>query len=221
MNESQTISLAAVSHELRNPLTLIHSTLQIISGRYPEIKKDPMWSSMIAEIQYMSQILTDLSTLNKSQMLRYSVFDIRQVMNDLRERFLYEAETEGKCLKVKYETEDTILEADKLKIKEMLINLIQNAMEATQYGDWIEVSVHSTRNQWILVVQDSGVGMDSQRRQTIFEPFVTYRMGGTGLGLVIVKNIAEAHHGTIQVDSRPNEGTKFVITLPKQVPEIG
>ena len=62
--------------------------------------------------------------------------------------------------------------------------------------------------------------MDSQRRQTIFEPFVTYRMGGTGLGLVIVKNIAEAHHGTIQVDSRPNEGTKFVITLPKQVLKI-
>ena len=92
---------------------------------------------------------------------------------------------------LKYETEDTILEADKLKIKEMLINLIQNAMEATQYGDWIEVSVHSTRNQWILVVQDSGVGMDSQRRQTIFEPFVTYRMGGTGLGLSIVKAVLD------------------------------
>ncbi len=220
MNESHMISLAAVSHELRNPLALIHSTLQIIGSHYPEIKTDPMWPQMIAEIQYMSQLLTDLSSLNKSQTLHCTVFDIRQVMNDLMERFSYKAENEGKCLKLKIETEDTILEADRLKIKEMLLNLIQNALEATQCGDWIEVGVRSKREEMILSVQDSGVGMDAQRCQTIFEPFVTYRMGGTGLGLSIVKSIADNHHGTIQVDSRPDEGTKFVIVLPKCVSKI-
>ena len=219
MKESKMLSLSVVSHELRNPLTLIHSTLQIIGNHHPEVRIDPMWSQVISEIQYMSQLLTELSSLNQSQKLRYVKVDIRQVLNALMERFSVEAEKEGKHLMLRFETESTIFEADEIKIKEMLLNLIQNAMEATKKGDRIEVVVQSKWDQLIVNVCDSGSGMDMERQKNVFEPFVTYRAGGTGLGLAVVKNIVDAHRGIIQVYSKPSEGTKFVIILPRSCPE--
>ena len=122
--------------------------------------------------------------------------------------------SEGKNIRIEYKTDILWIEADGLKIEELLRNLIQNAMDATDFGDEIKIIVTSLDVLLILKVQDSGFGIDSERLSTIFEPFVTYKTGGTGLGLTIVKNIVEAHQGEINVFSNPFEGAEFVVSLP-------
>lgn len=103
---------------------------------------------------------------------------------------------------------------DSLKIREVFINLIKNALEATQSGDQIVIDVKSRWNRLVVTVSDSGSGMDGCRLSTIFEPFVTYKSDGTGLGLTIVKNIMNAHGGAVQVYSKPGIGTKFILIFP-------
>ena len=115
---------------------------------------------------------------------------------------------------IEYDTEIEWIEADGLKIEELLRNLIQNAMDATECGDVIKIIVSACDTQLKLNIQDSGCGIDSEQLATIFEPFVTYKNGGTGLGLAIVKYIVEAHLGEINVFSTPFEGTEFVVSLP-------
>ena len=76
MQETPMISLSMVSHELKNPLTLVHSTLQLIGSRYEEVQKDPLWTQVLFDINYMSKLLSEISSLNSIQTLNYSQINI-------------------------------------------------------------------------------------------------------------------------------------------------
>ena len=214
MHNLPILSLSMVSHELKNPLTLIQGTLQLIECHYPEIQNDPLWTQVLADVHYMSKLLSEITSINSIQNINYSRINIRQVLTNVVYSFSANSEIQGKNIRIEYKTDILWIEADGLKIEELLRNLIQNAMDATDFGDEIKIIVTSLDVQLILKVQDSGFGIDSERLSTIFEPFVTYKTGGTGLGLTIVKNIVEAHQGEINVFSRPFEGTEFVVSLP-------
>ena len=214
MKESPKFSVSVISHELRNPLTLIHSTLQLIGGRYPEVQQDPLWEQVMLDLNYMSKLLSELSSLNSSQSLNYSQVNIRQILTNVVRAFSSEAQLQEKNISLNFETSLQWIQGDSLKIQEVLRNLLQNAMDATQSKDYIDITVQSKWKRLIIIIRDSGCGMDRERLSTIFEPFVTYKTNGTGLGLTIVKNIVDAHHGVIQVHSKPMIGTKIVLFLP-------
>lgn len=212
--DENNLSLSTLSHELKNPLTLIRSTLQIIGGHYPEVREDPLWPQLILDLDYMSQLLTELSSLNTSRKLNYSKINIRQFLTTVINSYASAALTEDKQLSLNFQTEQTHFYGDSLKMREIFINLIKNALEATESGDQIVIDVKSRWNRLVITVSDSGKGMDSSRLSTIFNPLVTYKPSGTGLGLTIVKNIITAHGGSIQVYSKPGIGTKFILILP-------
>ncbi len=214
MHEQPVLSLSTISHELKNPLTLIHSTLQLIERHHPEVAADPLWSQLLLDVNYMSQLLSELSSLNSCQTLNYSPIDIRQFLTNIISSFSSSAQFQNKELTLNFETEQKILFGDSLKIREVFVNLIKNALEATKSGDQIVIDVKSRWNRLIVTVSDSGSGMDACRLSTIFEPFVTYKADGTGLGLTIVKNIVTAHGGAVQVYSKPGIGTKFILIFP-------
>lgn len=214
MHEQPVLSLSTISHELRNPLTLIHSTLQLIGNHYPEVTNDPLWPQLLLDINYMSQLLSELSSLNSSQTLHYSQIDIRQFLTNIVSSFYSTTQSQTKELSLNFETDEKFIMGDSLKIREVFINLIKNALEATQSGDRIVIDVKSRWNRLVVTVSDSGSGMDGCRLSTIFEPFVTYKSDGTGLGLTIVKNIMNAHGGAVQVYSKPGIGTKFILIFP-------
>ena len=218
MEEPQKISLSIISHELKNPLTLIQGTLQLIGHHYPEVEQDPLWTQVLLDINYMSKLLSELSSLNSSMTLNYSQVNIRQILTNVVKSFSPSALVQGKKIDVNFETALEWVYGDNLKIQEMLINLIQNAMDATKSGDLIEITVQSKWERLVLIIRDTGCGMDKERLSTIFDPFVTYKVNGTGLGLAIVKNIVDAHHGVIQVHSKPLTGTKFILILPVKSP---
>lgn len=219
MHEQPVLSLSTISHELRNPLTLIHSTLQLIGRHHPEVVEDPLWPQLLLDINYMSQLLSELSSLNSCQTLNYSQINIRQFLTNIVSSFSSSAQIQNKELTLNFETEEKTFSGDALKIREIFVNLIKNALEATGSGDQIVIDVKSRWNRWIITVSDSGSGMDACRLSTIFELFVTYKTDGTGLGLTIVKNIVTAHGGAVQVYSKPGIGTKFILIFPMTPPE--
>ena len=96
MNESKLISLSKISHELKNPLTLIQSTLQLIGCHYPEVTKDPMWSQLLLDTKYMSQLLSELSSLNSCQNMKYAKINIRQFWTEIVNSFSSLAHIQGK-----------------------------------------------------------------------------------------------------------------------------
>lgn len=214
MNESKLISLSKISHELKNPLTLIQSTLQLIGCHYPEVTKDPMWSQLLLDTKYMSQLLSELSSLNSCQNMKYSQINIRQFWTEIVNSFSSLAHMQGKKLQLNFNIFSENFSGDPLKLREVFFNLIRNAFDATDMGDEIFIDVKSQWKCLIVIIGDTGCGIDKERLENIFQPFVTYKPNGTGLGLSIVKNIINAHGGTVQVYSKPEAGTKFMVVLP-------
>lgn len=219
MRETSVPTLSMISHELKNPLTLIYSTLQLIGSHYPEVKNDPLWTQVLFDVDYMSKLLSEISSLNSSQSLNYSNVNIRQILTNILYTFSAEAQFQKKELSLQFHTSQTNLVGDEIKLRELFFNLIKNAMDATKIGDKVTIRVRSRWNRLLITVSDTGCGMDEERMTTIFEPFVTYKENGTGLGLSIVKNIVDAHNGVIQVYSKPLVGTKFLVILPLLQPE--
>ena len=103
---------------------------------------------------------------------------------------------------------------DRDKIKQVLLNLIRNAAEAMPSGGKITIEVRATDNAVLLDITDTGIGIPLD--MDVFEPFVTTKKEGTGIGLVIVRQIVTAHGGKISYRSRPGEGTRFRIELPRK-----
>lgn len=208
------LNLSAISHELRNPLTLIHSTIQLLGSHHPEITRDPLWRQLNQDVDYMTQLLSELSALNQSQHIKKAEIRIRQFLTDIVTSYLPVTRAQGKSLSLNLHTPSETFYGDPLKLKEVFINLLNNALEATRAGDSIVIEAKSKWNRIVFTVSDSGQGIDEDRLPSIFDPFVTYKQNGTGLGLTIAQNIIKAHGGSIRVWSKPGKGTKFILILP-------
>lgn len=103
---------------------------------------------------------------------------------------------------------------DKVKLEEVILNLLQNAKDAVGTHGKIVLSAERKNDTILICCQDNGCGIPADQIDTIFDPFVTYKENGTGLGLSSAKSITEAHGGTIQAESSPETGTIFTVTLP-------
>lgn len=207
-----------ISHELRNPLTLIKSTSQLIESEHPEIKDFKHWAQLIDDINGLVDLLAEFSLYNNSQTVSKQEQNFLLLIKSVLNAFSAQAEQSG--IKLTFTiAEDEIpyfikYPFDHVKFKQVLINLIRNAFEATNKGDYINVECKVSQPSYITIaVHDNGKYIPADELSTIFDPFVTYKSGGSGLGLAISSNIVTAHNGTIQATSS-EEKTSFLIKLP-------
>lgn len=207
-------SLSRISHEIRNPLTLIYSTAQLLATKYPALAEDNLWHQLISDINYLNELTASISIYNKSQQLSPKMTDIAQLLTEVTENYRPLAEKSKKKLVLSIRNTLRPILCDPVKLKQCLVNLIKNSLEATCAGDTIHVTAFSNTMYIQLVISDNGHGIDKNKQSHIFEPFATYKKDGTGLGLPITKQIIEAHNGSIRVFSRLDEGTSFIIALP-------
>lgn len=209
-------NISTISHEILNPLTMVYSTLQILEERYPDAGRDPYWTALKGDVEYMEALLKDLSLFNRSSSLQLSKFSLRPFAEQIALSFA------AFCADSKVEFTSRIdrilpaIHADKIKLREMILNLLKNAFEAIDGEGQIRLSVLRADSGLTIEIQDSGCGIPADRTDSIFQPFVTYKKGGTGLGLAIVHRTVSAHRGTISVRSSENAGTLFRISLPIQ-----
>ena len=211
---SQEETISAISHEIRNPLTLVYSTLQFLESRHPEIISDRYWHSMREDIEYMKQLLEELSSLNHSTSLSRSVFSFREFMEHIVLSFA------SSCMDGPIEFTSFLSPslptvcADRTKLKEVFLNILRNAAESINGSGSIRLEAFVQNHNIAVQIEDSGCGISEEQQNQIFQPFVTYKSNGTGLGLAIVRRVIDAHEGQITVTSTVGKGTVFTILLP-------
>ncbi|MDF2522697.1 MAG: two-component sensor histidine kinase [Clostridiales bacterium] len=213
-----------VAHELRTPLATLQSHIEaMIDGIWkPEIER---LKSCHEEIVRISRMVGDLEKLakyeNENLILHKENFNISELIRHKVQSF--ETDFMNKKIEIKFSPKDEIINADQDKISQVIINLLSNALKYSSPGGVVEVSVGSSKDMVEVIVKDTGNGIPPEDLPHIFERF--YRAdksrnrltGGAGIGLTITKAIVEAHQGKIEVQSRLDEGTEFIVSLPKQI----
>ena len=214
--------IASVSHEIKNPLGIIRSTAEILNKR---LKDQAPTSKHLTEI-----IVTETSRLNDTvreflDFARPQVPNFSKIsINDLLEKVMVFMQPEFANNQIKLETDlDPDLEPldiDQNMIYRAFLNLFVNAVQAMPDGGTLSVTSVSSavgqREAVVIRITDSGIGMSQEKLGMIFTPFYTDKNRGTGLGLAIAKNLIEEHNGTIEVESEPEKGSSFIITLFRQ-----
>lgn len=210
------LMISKFSHELRNPLTTLYSTIQFLEMKHPEVKEFKYWSTLSLDIEHMNQLIDEWSMLSKSENLNLTTFNFRTFLEQISLSFA--ASIAHSDVQYTSKIDDSIhqITGDKTKLQEVFLNLLKNAYEASAPKQSIFLYATSSDNQITVSIQDTGCGISKEQLPTIFEPFVTYKKEGTGLGLPICQQIISAHGGTISVNSSQGVGTTFLVSLKTQ-----
>jgi signal transduction histidine kinase len=210
---------AGIAHEIRNPLVSIQTFFQLAPDRLHDEEFFTGFLGMTAnEVKRISDLITELLTFARSPTRTLGPLDINQAVE--RVVPLLEPEARKHNLRLIRELSPTppVVLADADQIKQVLINLILNAIQATQPGGLVSVITRIVDRQGMLSgqleVSDTGPGISKEQLEHIFDPFFTTKDKGTGLGLSIAHQIAVEHGGSISVESEVGHGTTFVVSLP-------
>lgn len=212
--QSQEMERHKICHELRNPLTLVYSTVQLIESQHPEVRTFAYWESLCGDLEYMMHLLEDFSQFNNSTLIHPESFSFRSFMEKLSLSFA------ASCADSKVEFTSCLPDklpmftGDPVKLRQALLNLFKNAVESIHDSGSVSLNVWSKDQNLHILIKDTGCGMSEEQLKEIFTPFFTSKASGTGLGLPVTQNIILAHRGTLTVSSHPGYGTEFEITLP-------
>ncbi len=209
------LELSKMFHEIKNPLTLINSSLQLIEADHPEVKDFRFWNQTMKDIRNLRLLIDELSSFQKGNQLnitKINLFDFTEDLLESTESYLLET---GTPLTLECPNDDLDFYADSVKLRQAIVNLLKNAAESSEEGRPIVLSITAAHASRLCIsVSDNGCGMSEEEIAKAFEPFHTTKASGTGLGLPIVKKIVEAHNGTLSVHSCKGKGTIITILLP-------
>ncbi len=216
---------ADASHELRTPLAVIQTNLELIMGNPEEtVESQTKWlENILIENKRMTKLVEDLLTLSRAdanqQTLDVSSFRIDKVLDQAAESFKPLAKNKFITLNIDTNKKISFI-GDQSRMYQLIVILLDNAIKYTDAGGKVTLALKQKEKSVVILISDTGEGIESEHLTKIFDRF--YRVdkararniGGSGLGLSIAKWIVEAHHGSIDVRSYPDQGTHFTITLP-------
>ena len=218
--------IAIASHELRTPLSLILLYADVLRGQVGDVAGVELGAVLRAamRLQHIIETMLNLRFLETGQMdLVATRFDLRTEVLDACADYEALAETGGRVLGTDLPDGAVVIHADREKVRVVLDNLISNAVKFTPAGGQVRVALRSRGDEIEMSVADTGVGIQSQELERIFDRFyqaenhMTRRHGGVGLGLSIVRGLVELHGGRVWVESVPGQGSRFVVVLPVHV----
>lgn len=215
--------ISMLVHELRNPLTLLKGTIQYIESKHPETKDYKYWEQLHELIADMENIMSDASLLNSYNLINKDEVNLIVLIHNIVNSFMPQAIDKDIRLTFTCEPEDESLfgsySCDATKLKQAIINLIKNAFEAVQPGNFINIQLkHQPRTdtapaKLAIIISNNGAPIPEDIQENIFNPFVSYKKGGSGIGLALVKKVVDMHYGSISVKSGDSL-TVFTIQLP-------
>ncbi len=227
LDKLKTEFLSLASHQLRSPLTAIKGyASMVIEGDFGQISKEAhdAVERIFQSSQNLAKIVEDLLNVSKIEQggMKYEMapFDLTIIARDMTKDLSITAEKKG--LKMTFETDSTkefMVNGDKEKIRQVILNLIDNSIKYTKEGGEIKVSLKKIDSKVIFAVADSGMGMTPEIKATLFQKFARgegarMNTGGSGLGLYLAKEIVEAHKGHVFVDSEGmGKGSIFSMEL--------
>ena len=212
---------AGLAHEIRNPLNAIGIIAQRLKREFKSTDQsttvEAMSTTMVSEINRLNQILEDFLNYSRPTPLKFIAFDFNDILNDLA--LLFKDQARANEIDFTIQNYDIIrLEGDPEYLKQALHNIVRNGLEATAPGGKVSFSIADTKPEIIIRIKDTGIGIEPQKLNRIFDIFYTTKEDGNGIGLAVTHKIISDHNGTIEVLSEPGQGTEFVITLPKKHP---
>jgi signal transduction histidine kinase len=207
---------ATIAHEVRNPLAVMRSAAQTLSETLPPAGAGARRASdfIIAEIDRLASVVSSILAYARPLQLTPRAVPVPELL----ERVVLLAGDDLATRQVRVERGDTAalppVHADPDLVTQLLLGLLGNAAEAMPAGGTIRLGATAARGVVQLHVCDAGPGVPAELRERIFEPFFTTRSRGTGLGLAVARQIAEAHGGRIEVGDADGGGARFTVTLP-------
>ncbi len=208
---------AGLAHEIKNPLAGIQGALEVLrddAGEDPD--RAHLYGEMLAELRRVNIILQRLLESGRPAPLRVIDVDPSTLVRDTVDLLAPGLRRKSVQLTAELAPELPVLRVDPAKIRQVLVNLIQNAAEAMRDGGEVTVraSCLLSAGEVVLEVADNGPGIAAGDLERIFQPFFTTKFTGTGLGLAISKSLVEQHGGRIEVDSEPGRGTRMFVFFP-------
>lgn len=207
-------SLSKLTHELKNPISVCKGYLEIIDKN--GYQKAPKYLPIISsEIERSLSVINDFSSLGKLKELNKEEVDLQVLLEEIITILnpLFKKYNANIYLNVK---QDIYLSLDYLRMKQVFVNILKNALEARKEEEPLNVLIEVKKSLKAIkiTIKDNGIGMDKNTLDKITEIFYTTKANGNGLGVVLSKEIIEMHHGTINYKSQKEKGTTVTITLP-------
>lgn len=205
---------AGMAHEIRNPLNSIALFVQLMSHNLLCPEQLEYQGKIIKEIDRIDAIIRKL--LDASRRTRAISCDVRidQVIDNALDIFLPQIEAGKIKLERRYHGVPPLIKADPVELEQIFTNLFLNALEEMTGGGLLEIEIIAGNGKVMILVGDSGKGIDSEALPNIFDPFFTTKSRGTGMGLPVVQRIARIYEGDIMVEKTSPEGTVFRIEFP-------
>lgn len=214
---------AGAAHEIRNPLSAIRGTIQLLNRKLQKIPdSEPLLSktkSIVEEVDRINRIVGEMMNMSKEGTLQLTRLPINKILMDVG--YIVEGNFKEAGVGMEFALDETLPEVsvDPNEMKQVFLNLYQNALQAMKSNGKLLVSslrwTDEFGGEWVQArVADSGCGIEAKHLEKIFAPFFTTKNDGTGLGLSIVHRIVEEHKGRITVESTVGVGTTFIVTLP-------
>lgn len=206
-------ALFKLTHEIKNPLAVCKGYLDMIDINKQE-KAEKYISIMKQEVDRSLNIISDFVEYNKIKVKKEQI-DLNCLLDDVYDSF--KILVNNKKVKLEYkdrDDEEIYFEGDYERLKQVLINLLKNALEATEENGRIEIFSNIYKKYLEIVIKDNGIGMSKETLEKIKEMFYTTKQNGTGLGVALSNEIIKSHNGELIFESEANKGTTVTIRLP-------
>jgi len=232
-NELKEEFFSNISHDLKSPLNLILSSVQVLNMycknnlKEHNVKKIDSYTHMIKQNSYrMLKLVNDLVDLTKIDSNSYKIklenHNIVEVITLIAQSTKEYIEDQGRLFNFNMRIDYKFIACDPFSVERIILNLLSNAIKFTDKGDEISINIDSDENEVIISVKDTGIGMSEAEQRRIFNRFEQVEQGvlsgrntlGSGVGLSLIKSLVDLHQGRIEVKSEYGTGSEFIIYIP-------
>ena len=204
-----------IAHEVKNPLGIIKSSLDILKDETGLAHDNPMVHYIEDEIRRISRLLEDFLAFSRPSRPVKGRVELNSLVQDCVHRFELQADNQEMVLIQEIYPEEAVIKADPDLLAKAVFNLLKNALESNEFSGRIVVRTLRTAEGWKLEVEDQGPGIALGMEEKIFEPFFTTRSRGSGLGLAFVSYVMDVHGGTVRGYNKDEGGAVFELNLER------
>jgi two-component system sensor histidine kinase HydH len=210
------IMAASLAHEIRNPIGAMKGLTQLAQEDLPpDHSAQPQLKTVVSEAERLEKLVTDLLDFAHAREPQIREFQLSDVIAGITTMVQPRLEASNVALRISA-TFDSPIRSDPDGLKQVLLNTIMNAIEATPPGGTVELKAFDGNNDDLVVqIDDSGKGLGESSPNELFEPFTTKKARGTGLGLAVSKQIMDRLHGSLELENLPQGGARCSIRIPR------
>ena len=211
------VMAASLAHEIRNPLGAIKGLTQLAQeDLVPEHPAQPQLRTVVNEAERLERLVTDLLDFARSKEPQISDFDLAELLANINSMLVSKLESSKVNLRLSTDASPMYIRSDPAGLRQILLNVLMNAIDATPEGGTVQLTAGRDASQKTVIIQvdDSGKGLGQANPKELFQPFVTTKARGTGLGLAVSRQIIENLGGTLTLENLSQGGARCSITLP-------